>query len=139
MKHGILCFTLMAFVLSFLVFLPQNVTAEEAKAFVPDKARCAQMIRFGKQSYQRGKFLDAKEYFRMALQADPASSMAWRHYDLSVISALAEKVNKDTGLIAPDVSPQGTAKAGVAAPPPPAPKPAPAKKKRFVIEEDEGC
>jgi hypothetical protein len=37
MKHGILCFTLMVFVLSTLVFLPQNVTAEEAKAFVPPK------------------------------------------------------------------------------------------------------
>ena len=107
MKHGILCLTLMAFILSAFIFLPQNAPAQEAKAFTPDKALCAEMIRFGKQSYQRGKF--------------------------------AEKVNKDTGLIAPDVSPQGSAKAGVAAPPPPAPKPAPAKKKRFVVEEDEGC
>ena len=138
MKHGILCFTLMVFVLSTLVFLPQDVTAEEAKAFVPDKARCAQMIRFGKQSYQRGKFLDSKEYFRMALQADPASSMAWRHYDLAVISALAEKVNKNMGLIAPDVSMRGPAEAQVAAPPSLAPKPAPDK---FAIpeEEEEGC
>lgn len=137
MKHGILCFTLMAFVLSFFVFLPQNVTAEDARAFVPDKARCAQMIRFGKQSYQRGKFLDAKEYFRMALQADPASSMAWRHYDLAVISALAEKVNKNMGLIAPDISMQGPGEAQVAAPSL-APKPAPDK---FAIpeEEEEGC
>lgn len=139
MKHGILCFTLMAFILSAFIFLPQNTTAEEAKAFVPDKALCAQMIRFGKQSYQRGKFLDAKEYFRRAVQADPASPVAWRHYDLSVISALAEKVNKDTGLIAPDVSPQGPTQAKAAAPPPPAPKPAPAKKEKFVIVEDEGC
>jgi len=128
----------MAFVLSFFVFLPQNVSGEDAKAFVPDKARCAQMIRFGKQSYQRGKFLDAKEYFRMALQADPASSMAWRHYDLAVISALAEKVNKNMGLIAPDVSMQGPAEAQVAVPPSLAPKLAPDK---FAIpeEEEEGC
>ena len=139
MKHGILCFTLMAFILSAFIFLPQSTTAEEAKVFVPDKALCAEMIRFGKQSYQRGKFLDAKEYFRRAVQADPASPLAWRHYDLSVISALAEKVNKDTGLIAPDVSPQGPAQAKAAAPPPPAPKPAPGKKDKFVIEEDEGC
>jgi Tfp pilus assembly protein PilF len=116
MKHGILCFTLMAFVLSFFVFLPQNVSGEDARAFVPDKARCAQMIQFGKQSYQRGKFLDAKEYFRMALQADPASSKAWMQYDLAVISALAEKVNKNMGLIAPDVSMQGPGEAQVAAP-----------------------
>lgn len=129
----------MAFILSGFIFFPQNTTAEEAKAFVPDKALCAQMIRFGKQSYQRGKFLDAKEYFRRAVQADTASPLAWRHYDLSVISALAEKVNKDTGLIAPDVSPQGPTQAKAAAPPPPAPKPASAKKEKFVIVEDEGC
>jgi len=139
MKHGILCFTLMAFILNAFIFLPQNAPAQEAKAFVPDKALCAQMIRFGKQSYQRGKFLDAKEYFRKAVQADPSSPLAWRHYDLSVISALAEKVNKDTGLIAPDVSPQGPAQAKAAVPPPPAPKPAPGKKGKFVIVEDEGC
>ena len=139
MKHGILCFTLMAFILIAFIFFPHNASAQEAKAFVPDKALCAEMIRFGKQSYQRGKFLDAKEYFRRAVQADPASPVAWRHYDLSVISALAEKVNKDTALIAPDVSYQGPAQAKAAAPPPPAPKPAPAKKEKFVIEEDEGC
>ncbi len=137
MKHGILCFTLMALILSAFIFLPQNAPAQEAKAFVPDKALCAEMIRFGKQSYQRGKFLDAKEYFRRAVQADPASPLAWRHYDLSVISALAEKVNKDTGLIAPDVSPQGASPAKASAPPPPAPKPS--KKEKFVIVEDEGC
>ena len=139
MKHGILGFTLLAFVLSAFISLPQNASAQEAKGFTPDKALCAQMIRFGKQAYQRGKFLDAKEYFRRAVQADPASPLAWRHYDLSVISALAEKVNKDTGLIAPDVSTQGPARARVAAPPPPSPKPAQAKEEKFVIEEDEGC
>lgn len=137
MKHGILCFTLMAFILSAFIFFPQNAPAQEAKAFVPDKALCAEMIRFGKQSYQRGKFLDAKEYFRRAVQADPASPLAWRHYALSVISALAEKVNKDTGLIAPDVSPQGASPAKASAPPPPALKPS--KKEKFVIVEDEGC
>ena len=139
MKHGISGSALMVFILGALIFLPQNAPAQVAKAFVPDKALCAEMIRFGKQSYQRGKFLDAKEYFRRAVQADPSSPLAWKHYDLSVISALAEKVNKDTGLIAPDVSPHGPAQARAATPPPPAPKPAPAKKHKFVIEEDEGC
>ena len=139
MKHGILCLTLMAFLLGTLLLLPQDATSADATAFVPDKALCAKMIQFGKQSYQRGKYLDAKEYFRRAVQADPTSTAAWRHYDLAVIFALAEKVNKDTGLIAPDVSVQGPAKAEVTAPPPPAPKAAPAKKPEFVIVEDEGC
>ena len=129
----------MAFVLSALVFLPQNVTAEDAKAFVPDKSLCTKMIRFGKQSYQRGKFLDAKEYFRMAVKADPASSMAWRHYDLAVISALAEKVNKNIGLIAPDVSVQGPDSSQVAAPPSLAPTLAPGQQDKFAATEEEGC
>ncbi|MFH1083476.1 MAG: hypothetical protein ABIL06_20310 [Pseudomonadota bacterium] len=144
MKHGILCLTLMAFLLGTLLSLPQNAPAEDEKAqevktFVPDKVLCAKMIQFGKQSYQRGKYLDAKEYFRKAVQADPSSAAAWRHYDLAVIYALAEKVNKNTGLIVPDVSPQGPAKAEVAAPPPPPQQPAPAKKPKFKIVEDEGC
>ncbi|MBW2050239.1 MAG: hypothetical protein JRJ09_17170 [Deltaproteobacteria bacterium] len=139
MKTRALYFTLMAVILSSSVFLPPHAPAGEAPSFVPDKALCAQMIRFGKQSYQRGKFLDAKEFFRRAVQADPASLVAWRYYDMSVISALAEKVNKDAGLLAPDVSLQGPAQAKAAAPPPPAPKPVPQKKEKFVIEEDEGC
>ena len=116
----------------------QKTSAQDGKAIVPDKALCAEMIRFGTQAYQRGKFLDAKEYFRKAVQADPSSNAAWMHYDLSVISALAEKVNKNTGLIAPDVSIQGQAAAG-SAPPPPPPQPAPKKIPAFKIVEDEGC
>jgi len=133
--------------LSALLFLPGTAVAGDAKGPAPDKALCAEMIRFGVQSYQRSKYLDAKEYFRKAIQADPSSVEAWRHYDLAVIYALAEKVNKDTGLIAPDASPQGppsAAAAPAAAPPaatapPPPPPPAPAKKPKFTVESDEGC
>ena len=139
MKKGIFGFTLITFLYVGEIFSPLGVSAQDAKSFVPDKALCAEMIRFGTQSYQRGKFLDAKEYFRKAVQADPGSNVAWKHYDLSVISALAEKVNKDTGLIEPDVSIQGKAATGSAPPPPPSPKPAPKKKPKFTIVEDEGC
>ena len=139
MKKGLFGFTLITFLFVGGIFLPLGALAQDAKPFVPDKVLCAEMVRFGTQSYQRGKFLDAKEYFRRAVQADPGSDVAWKHYDLSVISALAEKVNKDTGLIAPDVSIQGQAATGSTPPPPPAPKPAPKKKPRFEIVEDEGC
>jgi hypothetical protein len=138
MKHAILCIILTAFLLSPF-FFPLNAAAEGPKVSVPDKALCARMTQFGKQAYQRGKYLDAKEYFRKAVQADPSSTAAWRYYDLAVIYALAEKVNKNTGLIAPDVSPQGPATAAAAPPPPPPQKAAPAKKPKFVIVEDEGC
>jgi len=145
MKHRICYFTLAAFLLSTVLILPWNALAEDAAASAPEKKQCAEMIRFGKQAYERGKYLDAKEYFRKAVQADPTSTAAWRHYDLAVIYALAEKVNKDNGLIAPDVSPQGpapkiTTPEATAPPlPPPPPDPAPAKKPKFVIEADEGC
>jgi tetratricopeptide (TPR) repeat protein len=139
MKRALLCFSLAVFFVSGLFFLPRYAAAEDAKASVPDKALCAEMIRFGIQSYQRGKYLDAKEHFRKAVQADPSSTEAWRHYDLAVIYALAEKINKNTGLIAPDVSPGGPAKAASASPPPPPKEPAAAKKPKFVIVEDEGC
>jgi len=140
MKHRICYFTLAAFLLSTILILPWNALAEDAAASAPEKKQCAEMIRFGKQAYERGKYLNAKEYFRKAVQADPTSTAAWRHYDLSVIYALAEKVNKNTELIAPDVSPQGPAPTVAAPPaPPPTQKPETAKKPKFVIEEDEGC
>ena len=69
---------------------------------------------------------------------------------LAVIYALAEKVTKNTELIAPEVSPQGPAPAAQTptsvSPPTAAPSapqqtqtPAPAKKPKFEIVEDEGC
>ena len=73
------------------------------------------MLATGKQAYQRGKYLDAKEYFRKAIQADPTSTVAWRYYDTAVIFGLAEKVGKNSDLIAPDVS---------SVPPPPRASPA---------------
>jgi TPR repeat protein len=139
MKRRICYFTLAAFLLSTILIFPWNALAEDAAASAPEKKQCAEMIRFGKQSYERGKYLDAKEYFRKAVQADPSSSAAWRHYDLAVIYALAEKVNKNTDLIAPDASPQAPAAPTAAAPPPPPEQPAPVKKPKFVIVEDEGC
>ena len=137
MKNKIPGFILVLFLLVSVAFLPRIARAENPKAIVPDKARCGEMIRFGKQAYDRGKFLDAKAYFRQAVQADSASDVAWHYYDLSVVSALAEKVNKDSDLLAPDVSERGQVQpsSGAASPPPPVP----VKKKKIPVEEDEGC
>lgn len=71
---------------------------------VIDKALCADLIRHGKEAYMRGKYLDAKEYFRKATVADPENRKAWKYYDQTVIFALAEKVEKNSGLLMPDVS-----------------------------------
>ena len=82
---------LVALLLGAFFSFPQRAAAEERKQFVPDKVQCAKMIRFGKQAYMRGKYLDAKEYFRKAVQADPQSALAWQYYDLASVFALAEK------------------------------------------------
>ncbi|MFH1480200.1 MAG: hypothetical protein ABIG67_02945 [Pseudomonadota bacterium] len=117
--------------------------AEEQRSLVPDKALCVKMLRFGKEAYTRGKYLDAKEYFRKAVQADPASDLAWRYYDLATLFALAEKVEQNAKLIAPGQSArQEVSPAGQAAPPPPPPAPSekkPEKEIKFKIVDDEGC
>ena len=139
MKNKFPGFILVLFLLVSVAFLPRTARAENPKAIVPDKARCREMIQFGKQAYDRGKFLDAKAYFREAVQADSASDVAWHYYDLSVVSALAEKVNKDSDLLAPDVSERGQAQPSSGAASPPPPPPVPVKKKIIPVEEDEGC
>jgi tetratricopeptide (TPR) repeat protein len=125
------------FLTLFLLF-PVIVMAEESSPKAVDKSLCSKMIRHGQEAYQRGKYLDAKEYFRKAVQADPTSMAAWTYYDQAVIFALAEKVEKNAKLVMPDASTrseQQAATPATAAPPPPKPK----KKPAFVIMEDEGC
>ena len=127
------------FLVLFLLF-PPTVPAEESSRKGPDKAFCVKMIQHGQEAYQRGKYLDAKEYFRKAVQADPSSVPAWAYYDQAVIFALAEKVEKDANLVMPDTSTrskQQTVAPTVKAPQ--LPKPKPKKKPAFVIVEDEGC
>jgi hypothetical protein len=117
------------------------VPAEEPKPLIPDKALCAKMLRHGKEAYQRGKYLDAKAYFRKAVQADPASEVAWRYYDQAAIFALAERVEQNAGLILPGTSARRETAAGQAPAPPPPPAAKPAKKDTggFRIVDDEGC
>ncbi len=127
--------------LALFLLLPSIVPAEESPRKGTDKAFCAKMIRHGQEAYQRGKYLDAKEYFRKALQADPSSVSAWTYYDQAVIFALAEKVEKNANLIMPDTSSRSEqpGPAPTAKTPPPPPKSKAKKKPAFVIVEDEGC
>ncbi len=126
-----------------IIFSPlTDVAAQDASVSHADKALSARMLRFGQEEYARGKYLDAKEYFRKAIIADPASLNAWRYYDQAVIFGLAEKVEKNANLVLPDVSTRQETKTGLspAAPPPP-PKPAKTQPKNsgFKIIDDEGC
>ena len=140
MKHKILPFLFFALLLNTIFCLPQKTACEEPKGFIPDKALCAKMLAFGKQAYQRGKYLDAKGYFRRAIMADPSSVLAWRYYDMAVVFGLAEKVEKNANLIAPDVSVRGETGYGKTVPSaPPPPKAGPAQKEIVEEEEEEGC
>ena len=119
---------LVFFVLVFVSF--HFLHAQSSSRSCVNKKLCAEMIRKGKEAYMRGRYLEAKGYFRRAIQADPSSKEAWVGYDLCVIYGLAKKVEKNVGYLepkAPKVEEKG--------PPVPQPK----KEEGFVIEEDEGC
>jgi hypothetical protein len=130
--------------LTIFFFVPTHAMAQGPENCSPDKELCARMIRFGTEAYARGKYLDAKEYFRKAVSADPTSIKAWRYYDQAVIFGLAEKVEKNANLILPDVSTrqEGDITISPTSPAsPPTPEPAVRKKGEtgFKIIEDEGC
>ncbi len=140
MKKVVVSFLFVSILLISLstILNPLKATAQEQKPLIPNKALCAKMLRFGKEAYARGKYLDAKEYFRKAVQADPFSQVAWRYYDQAVIFALAEKVEKEANLLLPDVS----TRTHLPTQGPPAPSPASPKKPATGAEEDEeeeGC
>jgi len=74
---------------------------QQAEPTDQDREYCASMIRFGKEAFQRGRYLDAKQFFRQAIEADRTNSKAWLYYDRTVIFALAEKVEEGSSLLAP--------------------------------------
>jgi len=69
-----------------------------------DTDRCAFLIRKGKESFSRARYGEAKEHFRQAIQADPASSKAWSYYDLSMIYTVAEQF-KNHGRVVTSTAP----------------------------------
>ena len=142
-KVSVLCCALFI-ITAALSSLPPNGFAGDQPSVIPDKDLCAKMLRFGQQSYERGRYLDAKEYFRKAVQADPTSMKAWTYYDMTVIFGLAEKVEKNASLVLPDVSTRPEFSAGGL--PPAIPTVPKAEKKvekddgiQFKIVDDEGC
>lgn len=103
MKFNRLVALLAAIALAAVIAVPTGLVAQKS-SYAPDKELCARMIAAGKEYYVRGKYLDAKNFFRKAVEADPRSQKAWRYYDQSVIFALAEKVEKKNDLLIPDTS-----------------------------------
>jgi tetratricopeptide (TPR) repeat protein len=134
--------TAIVFLLTIIFSSLTYVAAQDASVRQADKALCARMLRFGQEAYARGKYLDAKEYFRKAVKADPSSLTAWRYYDQAVIFGLAEKVEKNANLVLPDVSTRQETNTGLspaAAPAPPKPAKSQKSNSGFKIIDDEGC
>ena len=130
------------FLLTIIFAASTYITAQESANCPPDKELCARMLRFGHEAYARGKYLDAKEYFRKAVKADPTSLKAWRYYDQAVIFGLAEKVEKNANLVLPDVSSRKEAgDASFPAAPPVTPETTSKQQEDFgfKIIDDEGC
>ncbi len=144
MKPKYIASITLVFFLTIFYFVPTHTMAQGPENFPPDKELSAKMLRFGMEAYARGKYLDAKEYFRKAVKADPESIKAWRYYDQAVIFGLAEKVEKNANLILPDVSTKQEGGISISPTPPsspPTPEPALREKKEtgFKIIDDEGC
>lgn len=121
------------------------VPAEETKPAVCfDKARCAELMGHGREAFNRGKFSEAKRFFREAVKSDPSSAKAWAFYDLSVMYDVADQV-KRAGSVkvsgAPLLGPAAAAPTAGAAKPSTAPPPPPPKKPTTgaIIIDDEGC
>lgn len=126
------------------------VEAEEVKKpeICLNKELCAEKIRHGVEAFNRGRYSEAKTYFRQAVTADPTAKKAWAYYDLCVMYDAAEQVKragqvKTSGGPKPGCPEGGAAPAaasgsGSATPAPSAPA-APAPAGIPQIAEDEGC
>lgn len=144
MKPKYIASIILVFFLTIFYFVPTHTMAQGPENFPPDKELSAKMLRFGMEAYARGKYLDAKEYFRKAIKADPASIKAWLYYDQAVIFGLAEKVEKNANIILPDVSTRQEGGISISpspptSPPPPEPAVKKMKESEFKIVDDEGC
>ncbi len=142
MKSKYLVLVLAVVTMAAFLLAPTGLIAQKS-GYQPDKELCAKMIAAGKEYYTRGKYLDAKNFFRKAIEADPQSQKAWRHYDQAVIFALAEKVEKKNDFLVPDASIRSEAGGAVHSPQtitPVAPVQQPAAdKEAFKPTEEEGC
>ena len=125
----------------------------------PDKDFCALMIRSGNEAYDRGKYLEARKYYRMAIASDPSSAKAWALYDRSFLSHMASQIER-TGKFIPFVPTDDVKKMFMAVPQhvpqrapsakipgpskltPHPPQSTPAQEKMpqgVIIGDDEGC
>ena len=136
MKNLVLVSFILLIILFFTGFGTTGLfTGESATAIAgdktqcpPDKALCAKMIRAGQEYCERGKYKEAKEAFRRAVQADPHSARAWHFYDICFIYSYAIEL-KSRPAPSPEATTSDSSKAGTI----------PEKPVVETEEDDEGC
>ncbi|MCP3901167.1 MAG: hypothetical protein GY707_15790 [Desulfobacteraceae bacterium] len=96
--------TMFLLLISIFLFSLSSPVCGEEQAIHINKPLYDKMVRSGLQEHERKRYLNAKNYFKKAIIADPTSDIVWKYYDLSVVFALAEKVNNNHSLIKPGVS-----------------------------------
>jgi hypothetical protein len=123
--------------LALLLVCPAGPTGAQAQpsssagASTETRERYSLMMRKGKEAFARGRYNEAKDFFRKAIQADPAEQAAWSYYDLAQMYAVAEQYKNHGRVIhstAPEPPPETVQSPQPAPPGPPAPRSAPAVK-----------
>jgi hypothetical protein len=102
---------------------------------------CALMIRYGKDALVRHQYIEARNLFQKAIQADPSSRLAWAFYNRALVLSLSWNFKMTGRFFKPGTAPR-FAPAPAAAPKPAAPaakKPAPAASPIPPTPPDEGC
>jgi len=92
MKKSILFLFLPLFLTISLLLIDSLAGESHRRECPPDKDLCALMIRRGVEAFDRGKYQDARAYFRKAIAADPESEVAWKYYDLSMLYDLGKQI-----------------------------------------------
>jgi Tfp pilus assembly protein PilF len=115
------------------VVCPQDVKKRQAL--------CALMIRYGKDALVRHSYLEARDMFQKAIQADPTSRVAWAYYNRALVLSLSWNFQKTGRLFKPGTAPKFTPAPAAGAKPSalPAKKPAPAASPIPPTPPDEGC
>jgi hypothetical protein len=115
-------------------------STQSGQAYTVDPELCALMLRKGREAFSRARYGEARDFFRKAVQADPASQKAWSNYDLAQLYAVAEQFRNHGRIIASTAPPPEQAAELTPAPAAPVTpvvkkKPGPAKKEKSAPKE----
>jgi Tfp pilus assembly protein PilF len=91
-----------------------------------DRQLSDRLIRFGHSALERGKVAEAKHFFQKAITVDPSHTLAWKKYNMALLTLVYTKVEND-----PEFLPDYKSQSGV----PDSPQPT----SKSTSEDDDGC